>query len=74
MNVDDVLMVLILAGIGVSVFYMATEYAGWRRYQTAETSRLRRLGRLHADRVQRGISTVRSDRPKVHDTASPADQ
>jgi len=62
MSVADVLMVVIMSGIGLSVVYLVAEYSRWRRHAAAEQRKAADFRLLQAGRLsgrQRDVSETR---------------
>jgi hypothetical protein len=62
MSVADVLMVVIVVGIGLSFFLLVAEYTRWRRYEAAEQRKSASLRALHErafSRQEREVVTGR---------------
>ena len=55
---DDLLIAMIIAGLGLSGVYFRTAFAERRRYQSAERRREHRLQELDAARLQRDKSAI----------------
>jgi hypothetical protein len=51
MGLDDVLMALLVGGLGLSIAYLAAEYLGWRALRAAERRRGVLERELHAARL-----------------------
>jgi 6-phosphogluconolactonase len=52
MSFDDLLIAIIVAGIGLSVAYLRAEYVSWRRYKAAERRHEVSLCELHLKRLR----------------------
>jgi hypothetical protein len=53
MSVADVLMVVIMTGIGLSVVYLVAEYSRWRRHEAAEQRKAADFRMLQAEELSR---------------------
>jgi hypothetical protein len=58
MSVADVLMVVIVSGIGLSVVYVGAEYTRWHRLEAAKQRKSAGLRVLHAGSFSRGERDV----------------
>jgi hypothetical protein len=53
MSVADILMIVIMSGIGLSVVYLVAEFSRWRRNEAAERRKAADFRELQDGRVSR---------------------
>jgi hypothetical protein len=53
MSVDDLLIAIIIAGLGLSGAYLKAEYLSWRRYNAAQRKQQASLRAWHINRLRR---------------------
>jgi hypothetical protein len=59
MSSDDLMIGLVVGGIGLTVAYFCVAYILWRRHKAAEFRKAAELRKLHLDRVPRREAAAR---------------
>jgi hypothetical protein len=58
MSGADILMVVVVSGIGLSGVYLGAEYARWRKYHAAKQNEAESFRALDAERASRREHTI----------------